>query len=675
MKLIILTCLMVSSSVFAKNPLPSRLVDIEVDSGVVKNFGTEHAVIFDEEIKVDGATWIRLHFSTAVLGQTSSIRITSLLDGAVQTHDAETLQEWRNTSAYFNGDAVKIELLSDPGNTARIRIDEISVGEVGSPPTDNSRSICGADDDRTLASDARTARIMPIGCTAWLIDDVQGCFLTAGHCVEDAQGNLDAAASVVEFDVPLSNPNGSTNHASPDNQYPIDFSSVQWDLTGIGNDWAYFGAFPNSQTRLTPFEAQGNNFILAAPPATPGGETIRITGYGTIDGTQGTPQDWSQTQTTHTGELTGVSGTSLQYTVDTTGGNSGSAVEVEGTGTAIGIHTNAGCSAGGGANNGTSLANTGLLNALANPIGICLNGPPQIRIEQVTPIAQDIPTSGTSFQVDILDRDNLPASFNSASLIYDYGNGDVTIPLSPVAAATYEATLPASACASEVTFKIDVETLSGGIVHHPFTADNSANRRFIRRVGNSFNDTFRDTFETDQGWTVDDDPSLTAGSWERGVPAGFGRRQDPPWDADSSGSAYVTGNAAGNTDVDGGATRLVSPILDASSTEAHISYWRWWGDNGNSDDTFVVQVSDNAGGNWTTVETISNGVAAEWVYQEFRVANFVNNTNQFQIRFIAQDTNNGSIIEAAIDDVILVSEPNTPPECPIFKDGFDGNSP
>jgi len=346
-------------------------------------------------------------------------------------------------------------------------------------------------------------------------------------------------------------------------------------------------------------------------------------------------------------------------------------VEVEGTGTSIGIHTNAGCSAGGGSNQATSLANAALQNALANPVGICLSGAPQIRIEQATPIADDIPTTGSNFQVDILDRDGLPASFNSANLIYNYGGGDLTAQLVQVSGARYEATLPAASCSNSVSFKVDVETSSSAIVHYPFTPENSADRRFIRRVGDNFSDTFRDTFEIDQGWTVENDPGLTAGAWERGIPSGYGRRQDPPWDADSSGSAFITANAAGNTDVDGGATRLISPVMDASNTNAHISYWRWWGDNGSSDDVFLVEISDNAGASWTTLETISTGVAAEWVFNQFRVSDFVTNTNQFQIRFTAEDINTGSIIEAGIDGVTMMSDLQSDPCPPIFVDSFE----
>ena len=663
---------MLFSNTYAQSPLQTKLVEFQIDSGLARNTNTERGVIYEKIIRVEKAPWIRIHFSTAEMGQSTEIKMTSLLDGAVQIHNSETLQEWRNTSAYFNGDAVKVELIVSPGESSRIKVNEVSVGKEPLAQTDENRSICGVDDDRILSNDVRTAKIVPIGCTAWLIDDAQGCFLTAGHCVDLTPNSLAGGFSVIEFDVPLSNPNGSSNHAAPENQYAIDFSSVQWDQTVIGNDWAYFGAFPNSMTQLTPLEAQGSSFILADPPLVPGKETIRISGHGSVDGSNSTPREWSGVQTTHTGPISSINGTVLRYEVDTTGGDSGSAVEVEGTGTSIGIHTNAGCSSTGGSNQATSLANVALQNALANPIGICLNGAPQIRIEQVTPIADDIPSAGSSFEIDVLDRDGLPASINSANLIYDYGDGDVAVPLVSLGEARYQANLPASECVFSAEFKIEVESATTAIINYPFTANNSADRRFYRRVGDVFNDTFRDNFETDKGWTVDNDPSLTAGAWERGVPLGHGRRQDPPWDIDASGSAFLTGNDIGNTDVDNGATRLVSPVLDATSVNSHISYWRWWGDNGTSDDEFVVEVSDDAGASWVTVETVSNGVAAEWVQKQFKVSRFVSNTNQFQIRFIANDTNDGSIIEAGIDDVILVSEIIGDALCPIFKDGFEG---
>jgi len=669
---ILILVLLVAGTAAAQEPLPRRTVDYLVDSGDVRNGGAEQAVTFSETIRVEGATWMRLYFSEAVLGKTrggdeaSFLRITSLDDGAVQTLDAIDLVRWQNSSAFFNGDAVHIEIVADAGaEPSRVRIHEVVVGEPTAAPTE---SICGATDDRVLSTDDRSARIMPVGCTGWLIDDAEGCFLTAGHCVGDT-------LSVVEFNVPLSDPvSGATRHAAPEDQYPIDQSSLQWDQTVIGNDWAYFGTFPNSQTEMTPLEVQGTTYALGLPPGAASGETIRITGYGSVTGTQGTPVEWSQVQTTHTGPLVVASASPgvslLRYEVDTTGGDSGSAVFNEDTGEAIGIHTNAGCSAGGGSNQGTGVDNSGLQNALANPLGVCSDGPPPVRVNLSGSIADPVPLLGTSFQVEVLDRSGAAAAINSATLVYDAGSGDQSSALVAQGGAFHEATLPAMVCGTEVSFRVDVEASNGATVRFPFSAQNSADRRILRRYAPAFDRSFGDNFETDMGWTVVDDPSLSAGSWERGLPGGYGLREDAPWDADGSGQLFATNLAAGNTDVDGGATRLVSPVIDASNPESHVAYWRWWSDAGASDDTFVVEISDDAGANWVTLETVGPNVNGSWVFQNFRVADFVTPTNQFQIRFTASDVGDGSIVEAAVDGVELRNSVSGL-DCVIFSDGFE----
>ncbi len=663
---------LLAAAAWAEEPLPHRYVEVAVDSGDVRNRGGERATTFSESIRVEGASWLRLFFSQADLGQVPGraggtvLRITSLKDGAVQDHTATTLAQWQRSSAFFNGDEVRIELIADPeAPPSRVRITEVMAGD----PAAAQESICGPVDDRALSADPRDARVVPVGCSVWLIDDAEGCFLTAGHCADGTSLN------VVEFNVPLSNPDGTVNHPAPADQYAIDPASTQFVNGGIGNDWGYFGAFPNSQTQLTPLEVQGTTYVLGTVPATPGGETIRITGYGTTSGTLGTPLDWNQVQKTHTGLLTGVSGTSLQYSVDTTGGNSGSCVLNDDNNTAIGIHTHAGCNAGGGANNGTALTHAGLQNALANPMGICSAGPRPLRIELASAIVDPVPPAGTSFQVDILARDGSPAVLNSANLVYDDGGGDQTVPLTPAEGlgSLYQAALPAIACGAEVTFRVDAEDSGGTTVSHPFSHDVSVDRRYRRMVAQSFDAAFRDTFETDMGWTVDNDPALTAGAWERAIPAGYGLREDPPWDADTSGQCFLTEAPGGNTDVDGGASRLISPAMDATAgADPHITYWRWWADAGTSDDTFTVELSDDDGGSWVTLETIGPGVTpGAWVFQSHRVADFVGLTDQLRLRFTATDLGAGNVVEAGVDGVALYNTATGVSCAGIFSDGFE----
>ncbi len=354
-------------------PIPEIVVDARLDSGVVLNEGQEPAVIFTGVIERATAPWIRLRFDEVQLagdpaaGTGSYLRITSAADGGWQRLDAVSIEQWSHTSAYFNGDLLTIELFAYPGTGPnRVSITSMWIGEGEFSPA----SICGPTDDRILSNDPRSGRLMNIGCTAWIFNDAARCFGTAGHCLLTSH-----TSATMQFNVPLSNPNGSVNHPHPDHQYPVDMSSRQTTNSGgTGNDAAYFGCFPNSNTGLTPFQAQGSAYNLVSPAPMPPG-TIRITGYGTTSGSQGTPREWSQVQKTHTGAFVGKTGSRLNYTADTTGGNSGSPVIHEDTGNVIGVHTHGGCTSSGGSNVGTASDHTAWTNFRANPRGVCI--PPQ----------------------------------------------------------------------------------------------------------------------------------------------------------------------------------------------------------------------------------------------------------------------------------------------------------
>ncbi|HED65378.1 MAG TPA: hypothetical protein ENJ09_07470 [Planctomycetes bacterium] len=362
-----------------ENPVDSRTEVLELDTGVVSNEGAHPETVAALYVFQEGAPWLRLSFDRVLLagnrarGTGSFLRITSLLDGYQQLLDAKTVEEWGHTSAYFNGDLLLVELIAYPGTGPnRISLDEVTVGLL--PP--GVDSICGTGDDRQLSSDPRVARTLPIGCTSFLIDDDCGCFLTAGHCY--------SLTSVVEFNVPLSSAGGSFNHPPPSDQYSVDPSSMQTNGgLGVGNDWAYFGTFPNSTTGKTASEAQGAVFTFATPPAWNSSLNIRITGHGKDDGVN------NQVQQTHVGPwLAYAPGqTVLSYQVDTQGGTSGSPVIQEENGTAIGINTHNGCTSTGGANQGTASTHDGLRAALANPTGVCKKvQPPMCSTAPVTAV-------------------------------------------------------------------------------------------------------------------------------------------------------------------------------------------------------------------------------------------------------------------------------------------------
>ncbi len=285
-----------------------------------------------QELSEKGATWLRLFFKNVNLGNNSTITITSQLDGATQVLNSKTIKGWKNTSAYFNGDALTITLSIDPNDSSvGFTIYELGVGE----PDPVVRSQCGANDDRRDSNDAAIGRMVPIGCTGWIISN--GRLVTAGHCA-------NSRAQIIEFNVPKSNPNRSIVHPGPEDQYPIgDFVTPYSNSPRPANDWAVFRASANAQTGLTPIQAQGKSFnvVQDAP-----GNNITITGFGTDTGID------NQTQQIHTGPTTSSDGTFVRYRTDTTGGNSGSPIIDAATGNAVGVHAYGGCSGSGGSNFG-----------------------------------------------------------------------------------------------------------------------------------------------------------------------------------------------------------------------------------------------------------------------------------------------------------------------------------
>ena len=64
-------------------------------------------------------------------------------------------------------------------------------------------------------------------------------------------------------------------------------------------------------------------------------------------------------------------------------------------------------------------------------------------------------------------------------------------------------------------------------------------------------------------------------------------------------------------------------------------------------DTFRVDISNNAGNNWTSVEVVGPDgpeVSGGWYSHEFRVSDLIAPSAQVQFRFIAEDAGAGSLV-------------------------------
>ncbi|MBL1218062.1 MAG: hypothetical protein D8M59_11270 [Planctomycetes bacterium] len=264
------------------------------------------------------------------------------------------------------------------------------------------------------------------------------------------------------------------------------------------------------------------------------------------------------------------------------------------------------------------------------------------------------PDGGTTVRVEVSANASNPEP-GTGLLYYDDGSGWTSLAMDIVSDNVYDAVFPAFDCESLVNYYFAAQTTGGAEgtdpAGAPFVATYSAfAAKYIDVI-------FDDNFETDQGWTVVNE-NLTTGAWTRVIPnQGGARRGDPQEDADGSGKCFVTGNGF-EEDIDGGPTRLLSPTFDMSAGDGFVRYARWWYNDDNDIDRLTVEVSNNNGANWTTVESVSH-VGELWQTTQFRVSDYVSPTATMKLRFSATDNPNDSVSEGGIDAVqILILDCN-----------------
>ena len=265
------------------------------------------------------------------------------------------------------------------------------------------------------------------------------------------------------------------------------------------------------------------------------------------------------------------------------------------------------------------------------------------------------PEGGTTVRVEVSALSSTPVA-DSGTFVIDTGSGPQNIAMTEIEPNVYEAVFPMTDCGTFAEYYFTVGAQAGGTERFPFDDTN-----LVALAGYGTNSLFEDDFENDNGWSVSNQ-GLSDGAWERGTPIGGGDRGDPPTDADGSGQCYLTDNEDGNSDVDGGTTTLTSPIMDASGGQALLSYARWYSNTfggAPEADTFVVEVSDDAGSSWVTLEIVGPSgpeVDGGWFNVQFdlnAVPGFTPN-DQFRVRFHASDLGTGSVVEAGVDAVRLL---------------------
>ncbi|MEL7472185.1 MAG: choice-of-anchor B family protein [Planctomycetota bacterium] len=271
--------------------------------------------------------------------------------------------------------------------------------------------------------------------------------------------------------------------------------------------------------------------------------------------------------------------------------------------------------------------------------------PPALSVAlDVTPgpsLAPDTPAN-----VEAIVNDGA-STVSAVNLAYTVGEDpEQLVPMANLGAGRYAAAIPGLSCFSEVSYAVVATPAEGADVR-------SATLTSLVSTGQLT--AFDDNFTADLGWTTIDPTGEGAGSgaWERGAPAGIGDRGDPTTDADGDGFCYLTGNAAGNTDVDDGPFVLNSPAIDVGAelkpVELQYDYWIY----STGGESLTVEASVNAGASWSTVALHTGSTAAQWTSNSV-VLPPVSGTD-LRVRFTVGDVPNDDITEAGVDSIVALA--------------------
>ncbi|HOX25493.1 MAG TPA: S8 family serine peptidase [Candidatus Krumholzibacteria bacterium] len=278
----------------------------------------------------------------------------------------------------------------------------------------------------------------------------------------------------------------------------------------------------------------------------------------------------------------------------------------------------------------------------------------------ISNVTEPLTTTDTAGPYAIAARITDPSTVVSASLIWRAGDGSyTTAAMAPIGGDVYEAEIPGQPANSAIQYYV---TATDGV------GLESASPLFELLVTQSAYLTDAED-PGDPAWQLGQaGDAADAGLWVRADPVGTnynGLIVQPEDDHTLAPgvACFVTANgtaggAAGDADVDHGCTTLRSPTFDLSQADrAFVTYWRWYGEGGNStDDDWVVEASDDGGTTWVELERVpGNANAWQQVAVELGALDggSFSLTDQVVLRFLACDLNTQGLVEAAIDDVEL----------------------
>jgi hypothetical protein len=259
---------------------------------------------------------------------------------------------------------------------------------------------------------------------------------------------------------------------------------------------------------------------------------------------------------------------------------------------------------------------------------------------------------------------------DSCRVTYRIGGGSFTsVPMAATANPDeYEGFIPAQAACSQVEYYIFAADDGGNDATDPAAAPGNLHAFLV-----GYDTIFADDFETNQGWTAGvPGDNATTGMWQRCDPEWTEAQAEDDHTPAPGVNAYIThcaaGASQGSYDVDGGKTTLLSPVFDLTDyDDVTLSYYRWYSNDTGAEpgtDYWVVEITDDGWATWATLEN-TNVSNRNWTQMMFNVGGYVDLNDQVQVRFIASDYDPGSLVEAGVDDFLLVGcsagDDTTPP--------------
>ncbi|MBD3334963.1 MAG: M20/M25/M40 family metallo-hydrolase [Candidatus Eisenbacteria bacterium] len=249
---------------------------------------------------------------------------------------------------------------------------------------------------------------------------------------------------------------------------------------------------------------------------------------------------------------------------------------------------------------------------------------------------------------------------SSAGIAYRVGGGAWrTRALTPRGTGDrYEGSIPGQRRGAIVRYYLRAEDVHGRVARHPLGAAEA----HLFRVG--YEEILADDFDQDRGWigeAAGDDAE--SGRWIRAEPVGTLYQPEEDRTPGPGGKCWVTGNGRpgdeeGAADVDGGRTTLLSPLFDAEHMQRiEISYWLWYRNDVRPDDRFRVDLSSDGGLSWIPLHEVSGSLPGWTEVTHTDVDRRVVPTDAMRLRFTASDEGLASIVEAALDDVVIRAIP------------------